>query len=195
MYDLGAAGLREPPGWVAANHQRGASGVNQVDGAWRGAGTPYSSVGTSTAEISLLILNPSGRCATSPFWVSAPPTISMWLLVYILSYKSVQLVFKWLSRVTVLWFTCNFDAVLGGSKHRVYLLHHHDQKFLTLIFFFFLTSDILSPVFHSWSVMGLYGMGIFPVLWGCVKPITFSLMRVSHTQPSHIYIFLLSSLS
>lgn len=47
----------------------------------------------------------------------------MLLLVYILSYRiSVQLNFKRFSMMFILYFSSNFDVVMGGSKHRVYLL-------------------------------------------------------------------------
>ena len=50
----------------------------------------------------------------------------MWLL-YILSYRrSVQLVHKGFSVVVVLHLSCNFDMVVEGGEHSIYLLRHLD---------------------------------------------------------------------
>lgn len=71
-------------------------------GAPGGTGTPHFSWGTSTAEISLPILN----CYTQPgaisFRVSTPPT-SLNMASYILSYTSlVPKVFRWFFGIVVL---------------------------------------------------------------------------------------------
>lgn len=36
--------------------------------------------------------------------------------------------------MVVLQFSCDFDAVVGGGEHSVYLLHHLDQKLTILVF-------------------------------------------------------------
>lgn len=60
--------------------------------------------------------------------------VSRWLLLYNLSYKiSVYLVFGWLSRLIVLYFSCKFNAVIGGGEHSIHLLHHLHQNSLSLI--------------------------------------------------------------
>ena len=30
--------------------------------------------------------------------------------------------------MVILWFSCNFEMVVGGDKHNIYLLLHLDQK-------------------------------------------------------------------
>lgn len=47
---------------------------------------------------------------------------------------SVQLDFKRFSIMVVLQFSCNFDAVVGGSEHSVYLIHRLNQELTILVF-------------------------------------------------------------
>ena len=88
--------------------------------------------GISSADVSLSILNhhtigvgPT-HSASSPFL-----PLSTWFLLYILTHKnSVQIVFRYFSKMVILKFSCNFDVVMGGSKHSVYLLSHLEWKSL-----------------------------------------------------------------
>lgn len=71
-----------------------------------------------------------------PAYFASPPLLPalMWLLLYILSYSSVQLIFGLFSRVIILKFSCNFNEVVGGGEHPIaYLLRHLDWKWVGAI--------------------------------------------------------------
>lgn len=53
-----------------------------------------------------------------------PTTLEVASSLYLQLYNSVHLVFGWFSRLTVLWFSCSFNVVMGRGMHIVYLLYH-----------------------------------------------------------------------
>ena len=73
-------------------------------------------------------------CGVSHVLISVYPT-NLEVASYIVSYKtSVLPVFRWLSKVGVLSFSCNFNVGMGASKHSIYPLCHLDQKSLSMCF-------------------------------------------------------------
>ena len=56
------------------------------------------------------------------------PPVSELLVLSVLSIglPSVQLVFRWFSRMIVLKFSCNSDALTEGGEHSLHLHHHLD---------------------------------------------------------------------
>ena len=61
--------------------------------------------------------------------------VSTRLPVYVFSYKtSVQLVFTWLLRYIVIWFSCNFDLVLRDGECNFHLLCCHLGSFYYVVF-------------------------------------------------------------
>lgn len=77
---------------------------------------------------------------------------SLWLFLYVLSNKtSVLLVFRWLFRLIVLWFSCNFDEVLGigGTYFAILdLLPGYMCLFQFWVLYFFL---LYGENFISWN--------------------------------------------
>lgn len=77
---------------------------------------------------------PSSRrphTVVGPTCFTSPPllTVSRWLPFCILSYRiSVRLLFRWFSRLMVLCYSFNFNVVMGGGKHSIYLPCHPDQN-------------------------------------------------------------------
>lgn len=63
--------------------------------------------------------------------------VSRGLFLYIFSYNtSVHLVFGWFSKSFILYFSCNFNAVIGGSKHSIHQLHYLYQNSLKINFIY-----------------------------------------------------------
>lgn len=101
-----------------------------------GVRIPCSSEATSTAEISLPIFNSytwvwypydanAGTLHVVPSVSLTLLPLSMWLLLYVLSCSArLQGVFS----DGCSEFSCNFDVVVGGGKHSVYLLLHLERK-------------------------------------------------------------------
>lgn len=58
----------------------------------------------------------------NPIYLTNTFKVSMWLL-YILSYSNS---FQLYLMMVILHFICNFDMVVGGEEHSVYLLCHLD---------------------------------------------------------------------
>ena len=87
-----------------------------------GLGSPGSSRGSSETKIFPQFLSTTHGCGTSLFHISAPSIVSVWLLLYIFSYR----IFVQLDMV-VLSDSCNFDMVVGGFKYCIYLFCHLDQ--------------------------------------------------------------------
>lgn len=53
----------------------------------------------------------------------------MWLLLFVLGYRTfVQVDLRPFSMMIVLWFSYNFDTVVEGGEHSVYLLCHLDWQ-------------------------------------------------------------------
>ena len=87
-----------------------------------------SSGKTLKAKLSLWIFN-LRRWILDQAVLHLNPSYQMWLLLYILSYRtSVQLDFRQFSVVVVVKFTCNTDVVVASSEYCVYLHHHLDWK-------------------------------------------------------------------
>lgn len=70
------------------------------------------------------------------FHVSSPPTSLKMALLYVLSCRiPVQLHIRQFSvMMIIMWFSCNFETVMRGDKHSIYLNHHLDQKPKAVLF-------------------------------------------------------------
>ena len=84
------------------------AGALRVGLSWHGVETPRSSQGLFAAEMSLWILSHACGCWAISFVSLLFLPFLMWLLQKVIGYKtSVQLVFDWLFRWIVLYFSCN----------------------------------------------------------------------------------------
>ena len=77
--------------------------------------------------------------------------VSVWILLYILSCilscNSVQLDFSWM--MVILYFSCNFDVVVGGFKYCIYLCCHLDQKLGFLLFWYQLNISLSEKILRK----------------------------------------------
>ena len=129
------------PGWVVRFYV-GASSQFWYSGWWArdGDDTPCTSGGNVAGEISLQNLSSCQWKWGQPF-LHFCPSCQSWCSIFCkYCYKtSVQLVFIWLSRLIILYFSCNSSLVLRGGDCNLYLLCHHlVSRFVGLVFFFFL---------------------------------------------------------
>lgn len=77
-----------------------------------------------------------------------------WPFLYLFSYRtSIQLVFRWFSRLIVLLLSCNFNVVMVEGKHDIYLLCHLAQKPKILNVFIFWPRYSTSKKFLNYQEM------------------------------------------
>lgn len=109
-------------------------------GSQSGVGNPWSSEKTCGNWVIPPVCGGPAPLTSFPLLL-----VLTWLLLYNLSYRTC-LVFRWLSKLIVLLFTCNFDVFMRVSKCSIYLLYHLaiHSPLLPIWLMLFLICDIIN---------------------------------------------------